>query len=73
MFFGRDDAAHATRFSSFAAPVIGVSVIAVPTVASQPCGNNGAAPTVAISTALRAVSIIATVSGNTASAVHRDA
>jgi hypothetical protein len=53
--------------------VIGVSVIAVRGVASEPCGNNGAALTVVISTALRAVSIIATVNGNTESAVLKDA
>jgi hypothetical protein len=53
--------------------VIGVSVIAVRGVASPPSGNNGAGLTVAISAALRAVSIIAIVSGNTASVVHRDA
>jgi|ERR1700691_1555141 hypothetical protein len=73
LFFGRSDAADATRFSLFAAPVIGVSVIAVRGVASEPCGNNGAALTVVISIARRAVSIIATVNGNIESAVRKDA
>ena len=73
MFFGCEDAAHATRFSSSVTPVIVVSVIAVRDVASQPYANNGAAPTVAISTPLGAVSIIATGSGNTGSAARKKA
>lgn len=73
LFFGSADAAHATRFSSSVAPVIAVSVIAVRNVASQLVANNGDVPTVAINTALRAVSIIATVSGNTANAARSGA
>lgn len=73
LFFGSADAAHATRFSSSVAPVIVVSVIAVRNVASQLDANNGDVPTVAINTALRADSIIVTVSGNTGNAARSGA
>ena len=73
LFFGSADAAPATRFSSSVAPVIVVSVIAVPNVASQLFANNGDVPTVAINIALRAVSIIATVSGITGNAARSGA
>jgi hypothetical protein len=73
LFFDSADAAHETRFSSSVAPAIVVSVIAVRNVASQLVANNGDAPTVAINTALRAVSIIATVSGNIGNAARSGA
>ena len=73
MFFGSGCAVHATRFSVSVTPVTAVSVIAVPGVVFQPFANSDGAPIVATRTAPRAVSIIATVSGNTASAVRRDA
>jgi hypothetical protein len=73
LFFGSECAVDATRFSASVAPVIAVSVIAICGVAFQPYANNGAVPTVAINTAPRVDSIIATVSGNTESAARRGA
>ena len=73
MFFDSGDAARATRFSSSVAPAIVVSVIAVRNVEFQLFANNGDVPTVAINIALRAVSITATVSGNTGNAARSGA
>jgi len=70
LFFGREDAAHATRFSSSVGPVIVVSVIAAGNVAFERFANKGDMPIVAISKAWRVGLIIAIVSGNTGDAAH---
>jgi hypothetical protein len=73
LFFGSECAAHATRFSPSAAPVIAVSGIAVPSVGPLPCANNAGTRIVAINTVLKVDSTIAIVSGNTGNAVHKGA
>ena len=73
LFFGSECAADVKRFSASVAPAIAVSVIAVGSVGSPLFANSGGVPTVAISTAPRAVSIIAIVSGSTGSAVRSGA
>jgi hypothetical protein len=73
LFSDKDCAANATRFSGSAAIVIADSGIAVHSVGSEPVGNSGVKPTVAISRVALDAKIIATVNGSIASAVRNGA